>query len=48
MVLDNSYNDEGIWNWNEHGSDWIYEVRVAHASCCVFADIHAARPTGVR
>jgi len=20
-----SYNDEGIWNWNQHGSDWIYQ-----------------------
>ena len=22
-----SYNDEGIWNWNTHDGDWIYQVR---------------------
>jgi len=21
-----SYNDEGIWNWNVHDGDWIYQV----------------------
>jgi len=26
-VLHCSYNDEGIWAWNKHGSDWIYQVR---------------------
>ena len=20
-----SYNDEGIWKWNTHDSDWIYQ-----------------------
>ena len=20
----NSYNDQGIWNWNTHDGDWIY------------------------
>mmetsp|Transcript_78872 Transcript_78872/g.115503 ORF Transcript_78872/g.115503 Transcript_78872/m.115503 type:complete len:102 (-) Transcript_78872:297-602(-) len=24
-VLHCSYNDEGIWAWNQHGSDWIYQ-----------------------
>ena len=20
-----SYNDEGVWAWNPHGTDWIYQ-----------------------
>ena len=22
-----SYNTSGIWTWNTHGQDWIYQVR---------------------
>ena len=21
------YNDQGIWNWNVHNGDWIYQVQ---------------------
>jgi hypothetical protein len=25
LVHTHSYNDTGIWNWNVHDGDWIYQ-----------------------
>ena len=32
-----SYNDEGIWKWNTHDSDWIYQ-----GGACPPSTLHTA------